>query len=308
MILKFEVNDNKYFNIKQIAKEYFEMSDRLISKLKNKQLIFKNNLKAYINEQVKENDIVTFNLEYDEENDNIVPIKMDLDILFEDDSLLIINKPPFMTIHPSIGHFSDSLANGVKYYFQTNDINKKIRPVNRLDKDTSGIVIFAKNEYIQESLIKQMQNNIFHKIYLAIVEGCFIPESGTIILPISRKNGSIIEREVNKNGQLSITHYTTLKNITTNSNKRIPGIINSKSEHSLVEFKLETGRTHQIRVHSSYLGHPLLGDTLYGNSSPLINRQALHCHILKFIHPITKQEMNIQSDLPNDMKSIIDIV
>ena len=294
MILEFKVNDNKYFNIKQIAKEYFGMSDRLISKLKNKQLIFKNNIKAYINEQVIENDIITFDLEYIEENDNIVPTKMNLNILFEDESLLIIDKPPFTAIHPSIGHFSDSLANGVKYYFESNNINKKIRPVNRLDKDTSGIVIFAKNEYIQESLIKQMKENTFNKTYLAIVEGCFNQDSGIINLPISRKNGSIIEREINKNGQISISHYTTLKKININN-----------LEYSLVQFRLETGRTHQIRVHSSYLGHPLLGDTLYGNSSSLINRQALHCHILDFIHPITKEKICIQSNLPNDMKIII---
>lgn len=290
MILRFIVDNNKYLNIKQVAKEHFGMSERLIAKLKNKQLIFKNDNKVYINELVKLNDKITFDLNYDEENDNIIPTKMDLNILYEDESLLIVDKPPFIAIHPSIGHFKDSLANGVKYYFQENNINKKIRPVNRLDRDTSGIVIFAKNEYIQECLIKQMQNNQFEKIYLAITHGCVNVNSGIIDQPIARKEGSIIEREVNKNGQPSITHFNVLK---------------KTKNFSLVKFKLETGRTHQIRVHSSYIGHPLLGDSLYGEPSNLINRQALHCYKLKFTHPLTQKTMCIKSNLPNDMKIII---
>lgn len=289
MILEYLVNNNKYTNIKQIAKEHFEMSERLIIKLKNKQLIFKNDLKAYINESVNLKDKISFNLDYDEDSDNIIPTQMTLDILYEDDTLLIINKPPFVPVHPSINHFKDSLANGIKYYFLNNNINKKIRPVNRLDKDTSGIVIFAKNEYIQECLIKQMKTNKFKKKYLAIIEGHFDEPNGTINQPIARKNGSIIEREVNINGQTAITLFNTLK---------------TNAFHSLIEFELLTGRTHQIRVHASYLNHPLLGDSLYGKKSNLINRQALHCYKLEFYHPITQKILSIQSNIPTDMNII----
>lgn len=301
MVLEYIIKDNKYSNIKEIAKEHFEMSERLIVKLKNKQLIFKNKIKSYINEPVKINDIITFDLDYNEENSNIISTKMNLNILYEDNALLIVDKSPFIAIHPSIGHFSDSLSNGIKYYFEQKKINKKIRPVNRLDKDTSGIVIFAKNEYVQEYLIKQMKKDLFKKTYLGIIEGCFEKNSGIINFPISRKNGSIIEREVNKNGQISITHFKTLKkfNYSTLNNSY------KNSNYSLVEFKLETGRTHQIRVHSAYLGHSLLGDTLYGNSSNYINRQALHCYKLEFIHPITKENFSIVSNLPKDMQKLL---
>ena len=309
MILKFIVENDKYINIKQIAKEYFEMSERLIAKLKNKQLILKNGIKAYINEQVSLNDLITFDLNYEEENDNILPNKMILDILYEDDAILVINKPPFVAIHPLIGHFSNSLANGVKYYFSQNNINKKIRPVNRLDKDTSGIVVFAKNEYIQECLIKQMQKNVFTKTYLGIIKGCFNSDSGTMNFPISRKENSIIEREVNSKGQSSITHFKILEKIknTSISNDKQNNHTQSINEinYSLVEFKLETGRTHQIRVHCSHMGCPLLGDNLYGSSSDIINRQALHCFKLEFIHPISKEKLCFMSDLPSDMKQCL---
>ena len=216
--------------------------------------------------------------------------KMDLDILYEDDCLLIINKPADIPVHPSILHYEDSLSNGVKYYFDSKNIKTKIRPVNRLDKDTSGIVIFAKNEYIQESLIKQMKNNIFKKEYYAILEGNLDKNNGTINAPISRKEGSIIEREINSNGDNSITHFELIKNY---------------NNICLVKFILETGRTHQIRVHSKYIGHPILGDSLYGNKSELISRQALHAYKFQFLHPISKKQVSIQIDLPYDMKKII---
>ena len=286
MILKFVVENKNFFNIKQVAKEYFDFSDRLILKLKNKQLIFKNGSIAKINDILNIGDIIEFNLDYEEENDNILPSNIPLDIIFEDDSMIIVNKPPFLPIHPSIGHFDDSLSNAIKYYFNKINLHKKIRPVNRLDKDTSGLVIFAKNEYIQECLIKQMQNNIFKKSYLAVVLGNIKNETGTINLPISREENSIIKRKVNTQGQESITHYKVLKQY---------------PDFSLVEFTLETGRTHQIRVHSSAIGHPLLGDTLYGEASNLINRQALHSYKIEFIHPISKEKILIESNLPEDI-------
>lgn len=288
MILKYVVENKNFFNVKQIAKEYFNLSDRLILKLKNKELIFKNNSIAKINDKVNLNDIIEFNLDYEEVSDNIIEAKMDLEIVFEDESMVIVNKPPFIPIHPSMGHFEDSLSNGIKYYFNQINLHKKIRPVNRLDRDTSGLVIFAKNEYIQECLIKQMQKNIFKKSYLAIASGKFEKQTGIIDLPISRKENSIIEREINPLGQKAITHYNVIKEY---------------NNYSLVEFVLETGRTHQIRVHSKAIGHPLLGDTLYGNKSNLINRQALHSYKLEFIHPITKNEFIIQTELPEDMKT-----
>ena len=216
---------------------------------------------------------------------------MDLDIVYEDAWFLVLNKPPKIAIHPSILHFEDSLSNGVKYYFDKIKLKKKIRPVNRLDSNTSGLVIFAKCEYVQECLSKQMQKGIFKKEYLCLVLGKLNNLKGTIDLPISRKENSIIERCVNSNGQKSITHYEVLKEY---------------KDFSLIKCKLETGRTHQIRVHFSYIGHPLLGDTLYSTKFELINRQALHSCYIEFIHPITNMLIQFSSELPKDIKSLLD--
>lgn len=286
--------DNKYFNIKEILKCHFEISERLLAKLKRNQKILLNGKPSYINALVKNNDSILIDLDFEEENENILASKMDLNVLFEDEAMLILNKPFNCPVHPSILHFEDSLSNGVKYYFNSNKLHKKTRPVNRLDKDTSGIVIFAKNEYIQENLIKQMKTNTFKKEYLSILEGHLETTSGTISAPISRKDGSIIEREINPIGDYAITHYELIKNFTKNDQKL-----------SLVKFILETGRTHQIRLHSKYIGHPILGDSLYGRASNLISRQALHAYKVTFIHPVSKKKITIETDLPEDMQNII---
>lgn len=190
-------------------------------------------------------------------------------------------------------HYEDSLSNGVKWYFDSVNLHKKIRPVNRLDKDTSGVVIFAKNEYVQECLIKQMKTNTFIKEYIAICNGLLPCESGIINARIARKPGSIIERCVSDDGDVAITHYKVLKT-------------NSKSNLSVVQLRLETGRTHQIRVHLAYLGNPILGDTLYGNKSSLIERQALHSYKVEFIHPITHIKISLNAPLYDDMNNLID--
>lgn len=295
MKLEYIVTDkNKYLNIKEILKCHFEISERLLAKLKREQRILLNGNPTYINTLVKYNDSILVDLDFKEECENIIPSKMNLNIIYEDSAFLIINKPSGIPVHPSILHFEDSLSNGVKYYFNSINLNKKIRPVNRLDKDTSGIVIFAKNEYIQEALIKQMKNKLFKKEYIAILEGHLKTLSGTINAPISRKNGSIIEREINFNGENAITHFELIKVFSKNN-----------TSLSLVNFLLETGRTHQIRLHSKYIGHPILGDSLYGNSSELISRQALHAYKVIFIHPVSKKEIYLEIDLPEDINNIL---
>ena len=291
MKLTYTIKSSENFdNIKEVIKTQFQISDRLLLKLKQNNKIFLNTIPANIKSSVKPNDIVEILLDFDEDNSNIVPTKMDLEILFEDDYLLILNKPAGYPIHPSMLHFEDSISNGVKYYFDKIGLNKKIRPVNRLDKDTSGVVIFAKNEYIQESLVKQMKNNSFKKEYIAICEGILSNSSGTVNVPIARKPDSIIERCVDENGDIAITHYDVIK---------------QSDNFSVVHCILETGRTHQIRIHMAYLGNPIIGDTLYGNSSNLIDRQALHSYKVTFVHPVTGQIMSIVAPLFDDMKNII---
>lgn len=290
MDLEYKITNNKYDNIKQVLKEEFHISDRLLKKLKLNHQIFLNYIPVNINySDLKIGDFISIVLDFEEEYDNIVPLKSNLNIIYEDNYLLVVNKPSNMPVHPSCNHFEDSLSNIVKYYFDCIGLKRKIRIVNRLDKDTSGIVIFAKNEYIQEALIQQMKNNTFKKEYLAILNGILEKNSDTISAPIARKENSIIERCVNfETGDIAITHYDLIKTI--------------DNKYSLVHFVLETGRTHQIRVHSAYIGHPILGDTLYGSSSNLINRQALHAQKVSFIHPITKKSIILEAPLPEDMR------
>lgn len=290
MDLEYKITNNKYDNIKQVLKEEFHISDRLLKKLKLNHQIFLNYIPVNINySDLKIGDLISIVLDFEEEYDNIVPLKSNLNIIYEDNYLLVVNKPSNMPVHPSCNHFEDSLSNIVKYYFDCIGLKRKIRIVNRLDKDTSGIVIFAKNEYIQEALIQQMKNNTFKKEYLAILNGILEKNSDIISAPIARKENSIIERCVNfETGDIAITHYDLIKTI--------------DNKYSLVHFVLETGRTHQIRVHSAYIGHPILGDTLYGSSSTLINRQALHAQKVSFIHPITKKIIILEAPLPEDMR------
>ena len=246
---------------------------------------------VFINYKIQVNDILTIIENSKEDSSNIVPnSNIKLNILYEDDFLLIVDKPSNLPVHPSILHYEDSLSNAVKYHFDKIDLYKKIRPVNRLDKDTSGIVIFAKNEYIQECLVKQMKQNVFKKKYLAVLSGILEKDSGTISAPIARKNNSIIEREIREDGDLAISHFKVLERF---------------NNMTLVEYTLETGRTHQLRVHSKYIGHPIVGDSLYGLQSPLISRQALHAYEVSFVHPINKEKMLIHSNLPDDIKKLV---
>ena len=293
MKLEYVVNKlTKYENVKQVLKEKFLMSDRLIVKLKSSKQIYLNSEPTFVNQKLKIGDKILADLDFEETYDNIVPTKINLDILYEDDGLLIVNKPPFMPVHPSMDHFEDSLSNGIKYYFNSIGLKRKIRPVNRLDKNTSGIVIFAKNEYIQECLIKQMKSGSFKKEYLALVDGIIDKEIQIIDAPIARKYDSIIERCVSENGDRAITEIKLLKTF---------------DNYSLVKCNLKTGRTHQIRVHLSFIGHPILGDDLYGKKSEFINRQALHAYMVSFIHPLTKKLFKIDAELPNDINDLINL-
>ncbi|HJJ12466.1 MAG TPA: RluA family pseudouridine synthase [Clostridiaceae bacterium] len=290
MKLSYTVKQNdSYINVLDVLKNEFLLSARLITKLKQSNNIFFNEEIAYTKKLVCANDVVSVLIDFVEDNSNIVATNIPLDIIYEDEYLLAINKPANMPVHPSMLHYEETLSNAVKYYFDTLNLKRKIRIVNRLDKDTSGIVIFAKNEYIQECLIKQMKTKELKKEYLAIVTGYLQKKSDTLCFPISRKEGSIIERTVNPNGDIAITHYNILK---------------EQNNLSLVHVFLETGRTHQIRVHFSHINHPILGDTLYGTPSPLINRQALHSYKITLLHPISKQILTLEAPIPNDMKFI----
>ena len=285
------VNSSKYSNVKEVLKAEFSMSDRLLLKLKKLDKIYLNGNVTSVNHPVLENNLIECYLDYEEDNSNIVPTEMPLNIIYEDEAYIVVNKPAGIPVHPSMDHYTDSLSNGIAFYFNQIGLKKKIRPVNRLDKDTSGSVIFAKNEYIQECLVRQMKSKEFIKKYIAVVNGNLDNLEGTINAPIARKEGSIIERCVSETGDIAITHYKVLKR---------------KTDFDIVECILETGRTHQIRVHFAYLGHSLLSDTLYGTSSSLINRQALHAYKVEFTHPLSKKKVKYIATVPEDLNKLME--
>ena len=296
MELKYIINENETNEtINSLLINKLQISSRLLTKLIKNKSIFLNGFICDTRNKALQGDILKIDFGFEEDNSNITPTKMDLNIIYEDEWMVVVNKPAGIPIHPSRLHYTDSLSNGIKSYFDFIGLSKKIRPINRLDLNTSGIVIFAKCEYIQEMLIKQMDSKIFKKEYICIVDGILKIKKDTICLPISRKPGSIIERCIDKNGQQSITHYEVIKDF--NSNDLL--------KYSLVKCYLETGRTHQIRVHMSAIGHPVLGDTLYSTNSTLINRQALHSYKIECIHPITNENLTFVCDLPEDIKNLI---
>ena len=284
------INSNKFSSVKEVLKAEFSMSDRLLLKLKKLDKIYLNGNVTFVNCPIFENDLIECYLDYEEDNSNIIATEMPLNIIYEDDAYIVIDKPAGIPVHPSMEHYTDSLSNGIAFYFNQIGLKKKIRPVNRLDKDTSGIVIFAKNEYVQECLVRQMKSKEFIKKYIAVVSGNLDNLDGTINAPIARKEGSIIERCINNLGDVAITHYKVLKR---------------DANFDIVECVLETGRTHQIRVHFAYLGHSLLGDTLYGTSSNLINRQALHAYKVEFTHPLLHQKVKYVANIPEDLNKLI---
>ena len=253
MLLKYIVGDNK--NLRSILKDELNISSRLFNKIKNK-YVFVNGEHAIYYKDLKVNDVVEVDFGYDDDNYNNIVSNPDIkfEIVYEDDWLLIVNKGANLPVHPSLNHYDISLSNGVRAYFDKIGLNKTVRLVNRIDKDTTGLVVIAKCEYIQECLIKQMNDNSFIKEYIAIARG-IVDSSGVINFPIARKDGSIIERCVDLvRGENAITNYVRLN-------------YNPELDISLVKCRLLTGRTHQIRVHFAYIGHPLLGDSLYGFES-----------------------------------------
>lgn len=290
MFLEYIVNNEK--SIREVLIVHYHFSNRYCLHLKINNNIYLNddNQLIYLDKVVNNGDKVSIKLDDEENNCNILPKFVPLDILYEDDYIIALNKPPHMPVHPSLEHFDDSLSNGLKFYFDSINLKRKIRPINRLDKDTSGIVLFAKFPFIQYSL----QN--YNKEYITIVNGR-IENDGVIDKPIARKNNSIIERCVSDEGKNAITEYKVLRNFSI-----------SHKEYTMLRCILHTGRTHQIRVHFRYIGHSILGDTLYGEKSNLIDRQALHASKITFLHPVTKKEIMISCTLPDDMKKIIESV
>ena len=249
-----------------------------------------NGVWSYRRTPLSAGDTLTVHIRETESSPNIPPVDLPLCIVYEDEDIIVVNKPAGMPVHPSLNNYRNSLANALMYYYQQQGKPFIFRCTNRLDRDTSGLTVIAKH-MVSSSILSAMTAR--HKIrreYLAIVRGHVTPPSGTIDAPIGRAGTPLIERRIDfEHGERAVTHYRVVK---------------EKNGHSLVSLVLETGRTHQIRVHMKYLGFPLVGDYLYNPDMEYIQRQALHSHSLAFRHPITGEDLKFTADLPEDMLRI----
>lgn len=284
--LKFKVPDScDKMLAKSFLKKHCSLSSRMITRLvREKDGILMNGKILRTIDFVEGGAEVVVNLPCEEQS-FLTPIKGNLDIAYEDNHILIANKPSFMPVHPVKQHQADTLANIVAYYAAEKGESYVFRAINRLDRDTSGLVLICKDRYCANKL-----KNSVEKTYFALCHGK-IESDGTVNAPIGLLPTSKMVRCVLPGGSNAITHYKVLY---------------SSKELSFIELKLETGRTHQIRCHMTSLGYPLLGDDLYGGKRELIDRQALHCGKMLFDHPITGQRLNVVANLPDDMKKIID--
>lgn len=299
--------------LKEILKKKLYISNILLNKLKYTNSILVNNIPKLVNYRLNEGDKIL--IDFDNMNNVIYNDKKNmyyienryldkykrfdipLDIIYEDQYLLIVNKKAGMAIHPSCANYEKTLSNAVATYLENQGIYS-IHIVTRLDKNTSGICIFAKNEYIQELFVRKKDDIKLKKIYIAIVNGIIDKSHDIIEKPISRKDNSIILRQTCLNGDYAKTEYYVTN-------------INYAKNYSILSVILHTGRTHQIRVHMASIGHVLLGDTLYAeeynkkNIDALINRQALHSYKISFYHPITKNKIILTSNIPEDLKKLM---
>jgi len=277
--------------IRDYMKENLNLSGRFIRGSAMDRRLRVNGKEVKLNYKLQEDDVIEVTVNA-EESQNIEGEDLNIKVIYEDDDLLIVDKPPFMVVHPTKSHPMGTLANGVIHHFRSNNDNSIVRLVSRLDRDTSGLIMIAKNQFSHMNLAKSMEKNLIKKSYLAIIHGNLENQEGTIDLPIGRPTDETIKRAVLEDGQRSITHYK---------------IKESYKEGALVELVLETGRTHQIRVHLSYVGCPIYGEQLYSdfNDEELISRQALHAYALTLPHPRSGEILNFESTLPEDMTKLI---
>jgi len=288
--------------VRRLLERRLGVSRKLLSRLKmTEEGLTLNGERVYTSHKVAAGDVVALRME-EERSDDILPQPMALDIVYEDDYLLVVNKPAGIVVHPTHGHYTDTLANGVVHHWQERGENVRFRPVHRLDQDTSGVVAIAKNGYIHQQLSEQLQRDEVDKSYIAYVYGVPEPKEGTIDQPIDRNPDSPHVRIVTPTGYPSVTHYETL------------AVYRSESA-AKVRLKLETGRTHQIRVHMQHIGCPLAGDRMYGmpaeqmagwmtGAEEAAGRQALHAAELELTHPMTGIRIRFEAELPADLRRL----
>lgn len=273
-----------------------EQSRSFFQKLIRDGFVIVNHIIVKVNYRLKTGDVIEIDIP-DAVPTEIVPENIPLDILYEDDDLLIVNKPKGMVVHPAVGHSTGTLVNAIMYHCQGNlsGINGEIRPgiVHRIDKDTTGSLIICKNDEAHRNIAEQIKEHSVTRRYVGVVAGTFSEESGTVEGAIGRHPNDRKRMTINeKNGKPAVTHYRVLQTL---------------KGASFMEFELETGRTHQIRVHMASISHPLLGDTVYGNSkNPYkLQGQALHARTIGFIHPTTGEYIEVSAPIPEYMTELV---
>lgn len=291
-ILTYTISETEHgLRVEQFLRRHGYSKQNLTELKKMQESILVNGLWVHMTYLLSSGDSLTVHIQETTSSEHIPPTKLPLDILYEDEDIIVVNKAAGMPIHPSLNHYRISLANALAWYYQEKNQPFIFRCTNRLDRDTSGITIIAKHMLSATILSRMTAEHKIHREYLAIVRGSLSPLSGTIHAPLIRKPGSIIERAVDfEHGEEAVTHYCVVK---------------EHKEHSLVSLVLETGRTHQIRIHMKHLGYPLIGDYLYNPDMEHIKRQALHSHIMRFAHPISGKHMEFVAPLPDDMAKVI---
>jgi 23S rRNA pseudouridine1911/1915/1917 synthase len=283
-------DENKELQVKELLRYKFNFSSRLRTKIKKHHGVTLNGAPVNPWMVAKAGDVVSISIP--DEISYFPPESIPIQPIYEDADLLIINKQPGIVVHPTNGHPDHTIANGITQYMLDTNQSFKIRFINRLDRDTSGLLALGKNSHAQDGFVKQMKAGLVEKKYLAIVKGLFPEDNGTIDEPLGRPDPDQVHRGVVEGGQPSVTHFRVLRRF--------------DSGYTLMELILETGRTHQIRVHLSHLGFPIIGDTLYGCAEDnLIKRQALHAESLSFLHPVTGLPLNLNAPLPEDMAKLL---
>lgn len=266
-----------------------DFSSRQSKKLIKEGRVHVNGKAAFRDTRLKNGNTVEINMA-EEQNNDILPEAIELSIIYEDASILAVNKPPYMLVHPTPNHPKGTLLNAVAYYFREQGKHASLRLLNRLDMNTSGIVIIPKSAAVHSKLEEIMKAGSIRKFYTAVVDGAVKPESGRIEEPIGKDEADPIKRTVRSDGQPSVTVYETMR---------------STGTHSLVRLELLTGRTHQIRVHLAYKGCPVTGDELYGEASDYICRQALHASDMELPHPGGNGILKLHAELPEDFAKLL---
>ena len=282
--------DHEGFTVENYLKQILQYSGRKLQKLTRKKGIRLNGKTVYLQKKLKPGDTLRV-LALQDIAYGVQPEPGVIDILYEDDYLMALNKPANLLVHPTGRTTGGTLANYLAYHLQQNSIMCTVRPLHRLDRDTSGCVVFAKDSQSQFTLEQQLKNGALKRTYWALVQGTVSPASGTIDAPIGSHPNRPNRRAVNENGERAVTHYRTIQSFT---------------EVSLLELSLDTGRTHQIRIHLAHVGHPVIGDHMYGKASPYINRQALHASSVSFAGLRDKHEVTVKAPLPEDFSQAVD--